>query len=167
MKKKLFIISVCLTLMAGCMSLEKRDYYDDTFSFGRFKEMPYFPTYTVPNSESQTLRNYFSTVSIIGIPLVVLDYASSTVLDIVLLPLDIYRNNVVIPERQKYKKVLDELLVDYTDAVEKLRHAKTEKEKKIIKEKYKKSLDEYCDRLKELDANYVFDSRPQDMYSLE
>ena len=66
-----------------------------------------------------------------------------------------------------YKKVLDELLADYTDAVEKLRHAKTEKEKKIIKEKYKKSLDEYCERLKELDANYVFDSRPQDMYSLE
>lgn len=51
--------------------------------------------------------------------------------------------------------------------MEKLHHAKTEKEKKIIKEEYKKSLDEYCDRLKELDANFVFDSRPQDMYSIE
>ena len=167
MKKKLFIISVCLTLMAGCMSLEKRDYYDDTFSFGRFKEMPYFPTYTVPNSEAQTLRNYFSTISIIGIPLVVLDYASSTVLDIVLLPFDIYRNNVTIPERKKYKKVLDELLAHYSDTLEKLRHAKTKKEEKIIKEEYKKILDKYCDRLRELDANYVFDSQPQYRYSIE
>lgn len=165
MKKRLFVILICLTLMVNCTSFQMRAEYDT--EVGRFWEIPYFPTFNGPYSENIGYRNALLTMSIIGIPYLIVDYTCSTVLDIVLLPFDVYRNKVVIPERSKYKKVQDELVAHYYDTLEKLDNAKTEKEKKLIKEEYKKSLDEYCDKLRELDPNFVFNTQPYYRYEIE
>ncbi|WP_300357229.1 hypothetical protein [Fusobacterium sp.] len=170
MKKKCFFIFICLMLLSlfvGCNSLEKREFYDSKNEVGRYEEMPYFPTFSQPNSESQRMSYTLFTMSIIGIPYVVADYTASTILDVVSLPFDIYRNNVEVPERKKYKKVNDELSDHYYKTLKKLEHTKSEKEKALIKAEYKKTLDEYCNKLRELDANFVFHTQPYYRYRIE
>lgn len=170
MKKKFFLIFICLmllSLLTGCNSLEKREFYDSKNEVGRYEEMPYFPTFSKQNSETQRMRNTLFTTSIIGIPYVIVDYTTSTIIDIVALPFDIYRNNVEVPERKKYKKVQDELSNHYYKTLKKLEHTKSEKEKALIKAEYKKTLKEYCDKLRELDANFVFHTQPYYRYRIE
>ena len=94
LQKMIFVFTVLFSL-TSCISLEKREKYN---AFNNTDLMPYYPTYTVDNYNVMAKRNYLL-ITIIGIPYVLLDYVGSTVIDTVMFPFDIYRNNVTIPKR--------------------------------------------------------------------
>lgn len=106
--QKMIFIFVLLFSLTSCISLEKREKYN---TFYNTDIMPYYPTYTVYNENVIAKRN-FLLISIIGIPYVILDYIGSTIIDTVMLPFDIYRNNVTIPKRIAEEE--DKKNYDYT-----------------------------------------------------
>lgn len=149
MKKKLLILLLILTLV-GCTSIEKRKIYDKGNHY-EAKKIPYIPTFSAPAPESLGLKNNFFIVSIIGIPYVVGDYICSTIMDIFLLPSDIYRNNVIVPKRQKLLELGNEKANVQYEFETKIKNVKTKTEKQNLISEYKKTIEEYEKQIEELE----------------
>lgn len=161
--KKISIALISL-LLVGCISLNKRDEYSSTKSPGRYEEMPYFPTLTVQDSETIKMYKSVLTHSIIGIPILAVDYIGSIAIDTVCLPFDVHRNLSDIPKRKEYKEILNKREAVYGEAVKKLEKAKTKKEKEEIKSKYKKITDDYYRQLQKLDRDFTLFNVQRDLF---
>ncbi|NME36472.1 MULTISPECIES: hypothetical protein [Fusobacterium] len=149
MKKKLSVLLLILTLV-GCTSIEKRKIYDRGNHY-EAKEIPYIPTFSAPTPEVLGLKNNLFIVSIIGIPYVVGDYICSTIMDIFLLPSDIYRNKVIVPKRQQLLDLGNEKAYLLYEFETKLKTLKTDKEKQKLILEYKEAFKEYNQKIEEIE----------------
>lgn len=158
-KRKLIIVLGCL-LMVACTSLNKREPYNNESSFFYKEEIPYFPTLTAPNTDIVNFRNNMGLITVIGIPYIIVDYTCSIVMDLFLLPADIYRNNFLLPRDEEWKKIQNQIEELREETKKKLKIAKTEDEKAEIISEFKKSVEEYTNQLMSIDSYYTETHKP-------